>query len=70
MAVAPPPPPLPAVNTVNSAMDHQLVVPPAVRTTRMYWAVCAAKVTVSGEEVPVPVATLVKVVPLVETSTL
>ena len=36
----------------------------------MYCAVWVAKVTVSGEEVPVPVATLVNVVPLVETSTL
>ena len=55
---------------MNSAMDHHLVVTPAVRTTRMYWAVCVAKVTVSGEAVPVPAATLVKVVPLVDTSTL
>ncbi len=51
-------------------MDHQLVLTPLVRTTRMYWAVWVAKVTVSGEEVPVPVATLVKVVPLVDTSML
>ena len=51
-------------------MDHQLVVTPAVSTTRMYWAVCGLNVTVSGEEVPVPVATLVKVVPLLDVSTL
>ncbi len=58
------------LKAVNSAIDHQLVVLAAVSTTRMYCAVCAAKVIVSGEAVPVPVATEVNVVPLVETSTL
>ena len=55
---------------MNSTIDHQLVLELAVSTTRMYWAVCAVKVTVSGEEVPVPVATLVNVLPLLDTSTL
>jgi hypothetical protein len=55
---------------VNSSIDHQLVVLAAVSTTRMYWAVCAAKVAVSGEEVPVPEYTVVKSVPSVDTSTL
>ena len=58
------------LKAVNSAIDHQLVVDAAVSTTRMYWAVCAANVIVSGEAVPVPVATEVNVLPLVETSTL
>ena len=35
----------------------------------MYWAVWAVKVTVSGEDVPVPVATLVNAAPLLDTST-
>jgi hypothetical protein len=65
-----PVPVLPLVYTVNSAIDHQLLVLAAVRTTRMYWAVCVGNVTVSGEDVPVPVATLVKVLPSLETSTL
>ncbi len=51
-------------------MDHQLVVPPAVSTTRMYCAVWSGKLTISGEAVPVPVATEVNVLPSLETSTL
>src|SRR5215469_4929939 len=71
----PPPPPQPpllpvSLKALNSAIDHQLVVTPAVSTTLMYCAVWSAKLTVSGEDVPVPVATEVKVVPSVETSTL
>src|SRR5215469_15606989 len=58
------------VNALNSAIDHQLVLTPAVSTTLMYCAVCALKLTVSGDDVPVPVATEVKLVPLVDTSTL
>jgi len=58
------------LNTLNSAIDHQFVVTPVVSTTLMYCAVCALNVTVSGDEVPVPVATEVNVVPLVDTSTL
>lgn len=55
---------------MNSAIDHQLVVEAAVSTTRMYCAVCAVNVTVWGEDVPVPAATLVNEVPLPDTSTL
>ena len=66
----PPPPPDPLVYAVNSAIDHHGPVLDAVSTTRMYCAVCAAKVIVSIEDVPEPVATLVKLEPLVDTSTL
>ena len=55
----------------NCSIDHQLDDLAVVSTTWRYWSDTAGKLTVSGLAVPVqPLATLVHVVPLEETSTL
>ena len=54
----------------NSSIDHQLGDTPVVSTTWRYWSVTGVKLTMVGWPLPVQLATVVQLVPLVDTSTL